>query len=167
MREDQHTNNQINTTPVALLQTLEQSYRLKNITLFKSCLASDFRFELLQAEVSLIGIDVNGDGFKDDWWGYEQEVEYHTNMFQEGSSDGLIPPPDQINLRLQIPPSDQWESDPEVGHEAWLIIPCLFDLQLVYTSSNSSITSNGVARFYLKPIQGRWFIAVWRDESNI
>jgi hypothetical protein len=29
------------------------------------------------------------------------------------------------------------------------------------------LTSNGVARFYLKPIDNRWYIAIWRDESNI
>jgi len=149
------------------LQALEQAYKQKNIKLFESCLAPDFRFELLSSEVSIIGIDWNNDGLKDSWWGYEQEVEYHTNLFIDGSTDGSYPPPDQINLRLQIPSQDLWESDTQVGHESWVIIPCLFDLQLLYTANNSSLTSNGVARFYLKPIGNLWYIAVWRDESNI
>lgn len=153
-------------TPSAVLQTLELSYRQKNLELFQSCLAQDFRFELLSAEVSIIGIDWNNDGFKDSWWGFDQEVEYHRNLFQNGSSDGSFPPPDQIFLRLQIPPQDQWESDPQVGHEDWVVIPCLFDLQLTYANS-SSLSSNGVARFFLKPVNNRWYIAVWRDESNI
>lgn len=156
-----------NESPEALLQTLEQSYKLKNIKMFESCLAPDFRFELLSAEVNVIGIDWNNDGLKDDWWGYEQELEYHTNLFLEGSTDGTYPPPEQINLRLQIPPQSQWEPDNQVGHEEWIVIPCLFDLQLLYSAGSSTLTSNGVARFYLKPIGNRWYIAIWRDESNI
>jgi hypothetical protein len=157
---------EINTTPEAVLQTLEQSYRQRNLEMFESCLAPDFRFELLSAEVNIIGIDWNEDGIRDSWWGYDQEVEYHRNLFHDGSSDGAYPPPDLIYLRLQIPPQDQWEADPEVGHESWVVIPCLFDLQLTYTNG-SSLSSNGVARFFLKPINNRWYIAVWRDESNI
>ncbi len=165
--QDSDIVNVVNDSPASVLQSLEQAYTQKNLQLFTRCLASDYRFELLSSEVSSIGIDWNNDGLKDSWWGYEQEVEYHRNLFTEGSSDGSYPPPDQINLRLQIPPQEQWQSDPESGHEAWVVIPCLFDLQLLYTSSNSSIGSNGVARFYLKPINNLWYIAVWRDESNI
>lgn len=164
---DNGSNLPANATPTELLQTLEQSYAQKNINLFKSCLSPDFRFELLSSEVSQIGIDLNNDGFKDAWWGYDQEVEYHYNLFEQGSTDGIYQPPDQINLRLQIPPSDQWQPDAQPGHENWIIIPCLFDLQLLFTANNSSITSNGVARFYLKQTGERWFIAIWRDESNI
>jgi hypothetical protein len=155
-----------NSTPEAVLQTLEQSYRQMNLELFTSCLAPDFRFELLSAEVNIIGIDWNQDGIRDSWWGYEQEVEYHRNLFEDGSTDGTFLPPDQIYLRLQIPPQDQWETDPQVGHEDWVVIPSLFDLQLTYANS-SSLSSNGVARFFLRPINNRWYIAVWRDESNI
>jgi hypothetical protein len=161
------TSNPANDSPAAVLKSLEQAYTQKNIKLFMDCLAPDYRFELLSAEVSSIGIDWNDDGIKDDWWGYEQEVEYHRNLFTEGSSDGSYPPPDQIDLNLQIPPEAQWEPDPQVGHEGWWIIPCPFILQLLYTSSNSSMSSSGVARFYLKQIGTRWFIAIWRDESYI
>ncbi len=160
-------NTQINDSPEAVLLALELSYKQKNINLFQSCLAPDFRFELLSAEVNVIGIDWNDDGLKDSWWGFEQEVEYHTNLFLEGSTDGIYPPPDQINLRLQVPPQAQWESDTQVGHEEWVVIPCLFNLELTYTANGSNLTSNGVARFYLKPINNRWYIAIWRDESNI
>lgn len=161
------TQTNTNDSPAAVLISLEQSYKQKNIKLFESCLAPDFRFELLSSEVNIIGIDWNNDGIRDSWWGYDQEVEYHTNLFLEGSSDGSYPSPDQINLRLQIPPQEQWETDNETGHEAWVVIPALFDLQLIFSSSNSSLSSNGVARFYLKPIANRWYIAIWRDESNI
>ena len=164
LRDDGISNNS-NKTPEELLQSLETSYRFKNLALFTECLAPDFRFELLASEVTTIGIDWNNDGFKDSWWGYEQEVEYHRNLFIEGSSDGSYPPPDQINLSLQMPA--QWEYDIQTGHEGWVIYPCPFVLQLLYTSSNSSIASNGVARFYLKPVGNRWYIAIWRDESNI
>lgn len=156
-----------NSTPVEVLQTLEQAYKQKNIKLFESCLAPDFRFELLSSEVNSIGIDWNNDGIRDSWWGYEQEVEYHTNLFLEGSSDGLFPPPDQIDLRLQIPAQEYWETDPQLGHEDWWVIPCVFDLKLIYTTNGSTLFSSGVARFYLKPVNNRWYIAVWRDESNI
>ncbi|MBP8704813.1 MAG: hypothetical protein KBI19_02350 [Candidatus Cloacimonas sp.] len=66
-----------------------------------------------------------------------------------------------------MPPSERWENDPEVGHEDWIIIPCNFDLILSYQESNSSITANGIARFYLRPVGNGWKIAIWRDESNI
>ncbi len=157
----------VNRTPKDVLQNLELSYKQRNIGIYEQLLAPDFRFELISSEVNLIGIDVNGDGLRDSWWGFGQEIEMTNNLFSRGSSDGIYPPPDQINLRLQIPPETAWENDPEVGHEDWIIIPCVFDLQLLYFATNSSITSGGVARFYLRPLNNRWYIAIWRDESNI
>lgn len=156
-----------NKTPQELLSSLQRAYQDKNIKLYKKLLAPDFRFELLAAEVSQIGTDVNGDGIRDSWWNYEQEVEYTENLFTNGSSDGQYPPPDQIVLRLQIPPENLWDVDPEVGHENWIVIPCVFDLQLTYLASNTSLSASGVARFYLRQIGDGWYIAIWRDESNL
>lgn len=156
-----------NRTPLEVLQNLELAYAERNINIYKTLLAKDFRFELLAAEVSQIGIDVNGDGIRDSWWGYDEEVQYTSNLFTDGSTDGNYPSPDDIQLRLQIPPEENWETDPEVGHENWVVIPCLFDLKLMYLSTNSMITASGVARFYLKPANNRWYIAIWRDESNL
>lgn len=156
-----------NRTPLEVLQNLELAYAERNINIYKTLLARDFRFELLAAEVSQIGIDVNGDGIRDSWWGYDEEVQYTSNLFTDGSTDGNYPSPDDIQLRLQIPPEENWETDPEVGHENWVVIPCLFDLKLMYLSTNSMITASGVARFYLKPANNRWYIAIWRDESNL
>ncbi|MEN6444584.1 MAG: hypothetical protein ABFC98_00900 [Candidatus Cloacimonas sp.] len=156
-----------NRTPEELLQNLERAYTEKNINLYKSLLHPDFRFELLASEVSLIGIDMNGDGMRDSWWGYDQEIEYTDRMFNRGSSDGTYYPPDEIKLRLQIPTSDRWQTDPEIGHEDWIVIPCNFDLILSYKESNSSLNANGIARFYLMPVENGWKIAIWRDESNI
>jgi hypothetical protein len=157
----------LNRTPREVLHNLERAYREKNINIFKSLLSEDFRFELISSEVSQIGVDVNGDGIRDSWWGYEEEVQFTNNLFNYGSSDGIYPPPDQIQLRLQIPPEENWELDPEIGHEAWIVIPCYFDLSLTYLQSNSMIVANGVARFYLRPGNNRWYIAIWRDESNL
>jgi len=156
-----------NRTPEELFQNLERAYMEKNINIYKSLLDANFRFELLASEVNLIGIDMNNDGMRDYWWGYDQEVEYTDRMFNKGSSDGTYPPPDDIKLRLQVPPSEIWQKDPEIGHEGWIIIPCNFVLILCYNESNSSITANGIARFYLKPVENGWKIAIWRDESNI
>lgn len=156
-----------NRTPEELLKNLERAYLEKNINIYKALLHPDFRFELIASEVSQIGVDVNGDGLRDAWWGYEQDVEYTENMFNNGSTDGVYPPPDEINLRLQVPTNDLWQNDPEVGHEDWIVIPCNFDLLLSYTATNSSFNANGVARFYLRPVGNKWFIAVWRDESNL
>jgi hypothetical protein len=157
----------LNRNPIELLQNLERAYTEKNINIYRSLLHQDFRFELIASEVSQIGIDVNGDGLRDSWWGYEQEVEITNRMFNFGSSDGSYPSPDAINLRLQIPPQEVWENDPELGHEDWIVIPCSFDLLLSYTATNSSFNANGVARFYLRPVADRWYIAIWRDESNL
>lgn len=156
-----------NSTPVKVLENLERAYRERNINIFKSLLAPDFRFELISSEVSQIGIDVNNDGIRDSWWGYEEEVSFTNNLFTFGSSDGMYPPPDQLQLRLQIPPDESWEIDPEIGHENWIVIPCYFNLTLTYLASGTSIAANGVARFYLRPTQNRWYIAIWRDESNL
>lgn len=157
----------LNRTPGELLKNLERAYKEKNINIYRALLHPDFRFELIASEVSQIGVDVNGDGLRDSWWSYEQEVEYTDHMFNYGSSDGQYPPPDEINLRLQIPPEDLWQNDPEVGHEAWIVIPCSFDLILSYTATNSSFNASGIARFYLRPVGDRWYIAVWRDESYL
>lgn len=157
----------LNLSPQDVLQNLERAYREKNINVYRSLLHEDFRFELIASEVSQIGIDVNNDGLRDSWWGYEQEVELTNRMFNFGSSDGNYPSPDEITLRLQVPPSEIWENDPELGHEDWIVIPCSFDLILSYTSTGSSFNANGVARFYLRPVEDRWYIAIWRDESNL
>lgn len=163
-----NSNDQIrNRTPVEVLQNLERSYRERNINIYKSVLAPDFRFELISSEVSQIGVDINGDGIRDSWWGFDEEVAYTTNLFVNGSSDGLYPSPDELSLRLQIPPEENWENDPEIGHENWIVIPCMFNLTLTYHATNSSIAASGVARFYLRPSENRWYIAIWRDESNL
>lgn len=157
----------LNRTPVELLQNLERAYRERNINIYRELLAPDFRFELISSEVNQIGIDVNDDGIRDSWWGYDEEVEFTDNLFNNGSTDGLYPTPDQITLRLQIPPEENWEVDPQIGHEDWIVIACYFDLTLSYLASNSSIAASGVARFYLRPSGNRWYIAIWRDESYL
>jgi len=157
-----------NRTPRELLNNLQIAYSEKNIKLFRGLLDKEnYRFELVASEVSQIGMDVNGDGLRDAWWGYAQEVELTDRMFNYGSSNGEYPPPDEIILQLQIPPEENWQNDPEVGHETWIVIPCGFNLILTYHGSNSSFTASGVARFYLRPEKDRWYIAVWRDESNL
>ena len=156
-----------NRTPLELLQNLERAYRERNINIYKSLLAPDFRFELISSEVNLIGIDVNEDGIRDSWWGFDEDVEFTDNLFNHGSTDGVYPSPDQITLRLMVPPEENWETDPELGHEDWIVIACNFDLTLTYLSSNSSLAAGGVARFYLRPSGNRWYIAIWRDESNL
>jgi hypothetical protein len=164
-----------NTSPDLVLKNLELAYRQKDIELYKKCLDQEsFRFELISSEIDEInaGVDIDDDGINDSWWGYQKEVEYHTHLFRDGSSDLLYPSPDQIYLNLNVPVQEQWELDNQTGHEGWVVIACLFDLSLSFRSTNSSLNANGSARFYLKPIPdnhgvNHWFIAIWRDESNI
>jgi hypothetical protein len=173
--ENIHSDAYPNTSPDLVLKNLELAYRQKDIELYKRCLDSEsFRFELISSEVAEInaGVDIDHDGITDSWWGYQKEIEYHTNLFQYGSTDQQYPSPDQIYLNLNIPAQEQWELDNQVGHEGWVVIACLFDLSLSFRSTNSSLNANGSARFYLKPIPdshnvNHWFIAIWRDESNI
>jgi hypothetical protein len=148
------------------LENLEAAYNQQNIELFKNCLSESFRFILLSSEADQIGIDMDGDGIKDSWWDYHKEVEYHRNLFMDGSSDGSFPSPDNIYLNLQIPQEDAWLTDTQEGREDWVIIPVYFHLSLtLYSSSN--ISANGYARFYLRPEGNEWRIIIWRDESNI
>jgi len=155
-----------NTTPRNVLKNLEISYNQQDLDLFKSCLSTSFRFELLSMEVDEIGIDMDGDGIKDSWWDYDKEVEYHRNLFQEGSSDGAYPSPDHIYLNLQIPQEDVWLTDNQEGREDWVIIPTYFTLSITIFGT-SNITADGYARFYLRPEGEEWRIIIWRDESNI
>ncbi|MCB5230967.1 MAG: hypothetical protein WCX83_02465 [Candidatus Cloacimonas sp.] len=155
-----------NNNPRSVLENLEVSYNQQDIDLFKNCLSESFRFVLLASEAESIGVDMDGDGIKDSWWDYHKEVEYHRNLFTDGSSDGSFPPPDNIHLNLQIPQEEFWLTDNQEGREDWIIIPVYFQLNLtVYTSSN--ISADGFARFYLRPEGEEWRIVIWRDESNI
>ncbi|MBP7310461.1 MAG: hypothetical protein KA984_04160, partial [Candidatus Cloacimonetes bacterium] len=71
-----------NRTPRELLNNLQIAYSEKNINLFRDLLdKKKYRFELIASEVGQIGMDVNGDGLRDAWWGYEQEVELTNRMF--------------------------------------------------------------------------------------
>ncbi|MDD3535083.1 MAG: hypothetical protein PHC50_02930 [Candidatus Cloacimonetes bacterium] len=162
---DRSSNEVYNRDPIELLQNLVKAYSEKNTKIFKSLLHPEYRFELLQSEYNSIGIDMDGDGIKDSWWGYDEEIELHKNMFEGGSSDGLYPSPDKIEIKLQIPPQELWEKDPADGREDWLVIPCFFNLSVVYHDTNSSYIASGVARFYLVQEGGRWYIRIWRDES--
>jgi hypothetical protein len=153
-----------NDEPTDLLRNLEDSYRQKNLDLYKYCLAEDFRFQLISTEVSDIGIDLDNDGFADDEWGFQEEIQYHENLFESGSSDGQYPPPDQIDLSFGGEPII--DDDTEDGHEGWKILSSYFTLNLRF-DDGSNLSALGYVRFYLKPIDGEWKIAIWRDESNI
>lgn len=163
-----HNNNptdfEPNTTIPQLLINLEDAYRQKNLDLYEYCLADDFRFQLIASEVSDIGIDLDNDGVNDDEWGFQQEIEYHKNLFETGSSDGQYPPPDQIDLRFGGEPII--DDDLENGHEGWKIVSTYFTLNLTFLNS-TNISALGYARFYLKPVNEEWKIAIWRDESSI
>lgn len=144
-------------SPENVLRNLMLAYNQKDIDLYKSCLDKEFRFHVVSQQAPEIG---------QDWWGYEQEIEFHNNLFSKGSSDGRHSAPNNIFLNLEIPPASLWQKDNQVGHENWIIISCPFYLQLSY-SGRTDIVANGFAKFHLKPSQGKWHIAIWVDESNI
>lgn len=153
-----------NETPEDILKNLEDAYGQKNLDLYKYCLAEDFRFQLISSEVNEIGIDIDNDGYSDDEWGFQQEIKYHENLFETGSSDGQYPPPDQIDLRFGG--EAYIDDDTEDGHDGWKIVSSYFTLNLSFNDS-TNLSALGYARFYLKPVDGEWKIAIWRDESNI
>ena len=144
-------------TPDNVLKNLMIAYNQKSIEMYKETLYQDFRFYVVSQHVPEIG---------QDWWGYEQEIEYHTNLFSRGSSDGRLLPPNNITLNLEIPPSNMWQLDNKVGQENYVIISCHFNLILSYVSG-VNISAAGFARFHLKQLNGKWFIAIWVDESYI
>lgn len=155
-------------TPEMTLLNLEDAYNRKDVSLFKECLSENYMFQMLTSEIDDIGIDFNEDGSNDDWWGYEQEVSFHENLFQNGSSDGSRKPPDNITLNLMIPDENFWQEDTQTGHEGWIIIPCDFFLNLSFFESGATISSSGSATFFLEQDEdGKWLIAIWRDRSNI
>lgn len=166
VKSDDEPRTRSNSTPLNVLLNLEASYNQQDLDLFKSCLSESFRFELISVEIDEIGVDIDGDGIKDSWWDYAEEVEYHRNLFSTGSSDGTVPSPDDIFLNLNIPKEEAWQQDNQSGREDWVIIPVYFNLILtLYGSAN--ITADGYARFYLRPEDNEWKIIIWRDESNI
>ncbi|MBN2829796.1 MAG: hypothetical protein JXR56_05705 [Candidatus Cloacimonetes bacterium] len=157
-------------TPTKTIENLVRAYEQLNTDLFKSCLAEDFRFELIESDAPDIGIDMDGDGIKDSWWGYQQEIRYHENLFENGSSDNSYPPPDQIIL--EIPTNDLvWtdDTDSEGLPNGYKYTDVHFSLTLQYNSNGQTISSNGFVRFYLvnKSITDtpRWSIIIWRDNS--
>ena len=131
------------------------AYNHKSLEIYKDTLDMDFRFHVASWHAPEIG---------QDWWGYEQEIEFHKNLFSFGSSDGKHASPDKIFLNLEIPPAELWQNDPQIGHENWVIISAHFHLQLSYVTRND-IVAMGTARFHLRPVNGRWYIAIWVDES--
>lgn len=153
-----------NTTPQILLANLEDAYVQKDLELYKYCLDEEFKFQLISSEVSDIGIDLDNDGLPDDEWGFQEEIQYHENLFESGSTDGQYPPPDQIDLRFGGEPFI--DEDTEEGHGGWKILSSYFTLNLSF-NDGSNLSALGYVRFYLKPVDGEWKIAIWRDESNI
>ena len=95
-----HTSWLPNNSAENVLKNLENAYNRKDLDLYTSILDKNFHFELISSEAPEInaGIDLDEDGYPDSWWGYQTEVEYHTNLFRDGSTDGRFPPPDEILL---------------------------------------------------------------------
>lgn len=154
-------------SPGNVLKNLEFAYRYKDLELYKKCLwdSNKFRFELIASEGSDIGVDMDGDGIKDNWWGRTQEIEYHRKMF--GLANSAYPPPDNIVLTLSIPPEENWKPDNQEGHEGWIIISVYFyDLELQFIDQFNNIRSRGRADFHMIEENGKWSIALWRDLSN-
>lgn len=153
-------------SPVGLLEQLEMAYNIQDIDLYRSCLHPDFQFYLVSSDVPEIGVDMDGDGFKDNWWGINEEIEYHSRLFNRNLTDQYIPSPASITLSLQVPPESIWQQNTEEGFEHVLIIPCWFDLHLVY-DNQADIQAKGYARFHVIGEDGRWTILRWYDESSI
>ena len=152
-------------SPQQVLANLQVAYNTQDIDLYKRCLSESFKFVLVSSEYTELGLDMDGDGIKDDWWGYDEEVLYHENLFVYGSSDGRTPPPYNISLSLQVPPDSLWNSAQTGEEEYNLIVPCYFDLRLSFETSE--ILANGYARFFLTEEDDVWKIIRWQDESNI
>ncbi|MDD3051647.1 MAG: hypothetical protein PHR06_10945 [Candidatus Cloacimonetes bacterium] len=157
-----------NNSPENVLKNLENAYNRKDLDLYTSILDKNFHFELISSEAPELnaGIDLDGDGYPDSWWGYQTEIEYHTNLFRDGSTDGRFPPPDEILLLLSIPPEELWLVSDVEGQDGWRIITCDFTLTLKFFTMVNQ-TASGYATFYLKPENGKWSLAIWRDESFI
>ncbi len=152
-------------TPTMVIENLVRSYEQKNLDLFKSCLAQEFRFELIASDADDIGIDMDGDGIKDSWWGYQQEVLTHENLFEKGANG--YPPPDQITLQI---PTGQiiWSDDSEFQEEGYLYTDIRFNLSLQF-NTGQSFNASGRVRFYVlntgTDVDPRWRIIIWRDNS--
>ncbi|MCD4830021.1 MAG: hypothetical protein K8R90_11385 [Candidatus Cloacimonetes bacterium] len=153
-------------SPLQLLLNLEDAYNHRDIELYKQCLATSFRFVLIGAESVELGVDMDCDGLRDDWWDYDVEVRYHENLFGYGSSDGALSAPSAISLDLQIPPEEVWQQDAQDGYESRLIIPCYFDLRLTFAGNYQDIAAGGYALFFVVEKDGVWKIERWQDQSS-
>jgi len=136
---DSSSSTVLNRTPVELLENLEKHTEKRTSSFSVSFCIKTSASSFLQSEYSLIGIDMDGDNIPDSWWGYDEEIEMTRNMFERGSSDGMYPPADRIDLRLQIPPQEMWEIDPTPGRETWKVILCHFTLTLSYNKPKAII----------------------------
>ena len=145
-----------NDRPDNVLRNLALAYNQKNLDLYISTLDKDFHFYVLSADIPELGVA---------WWGYEKEIEFHRNLFSRGSSNRSHPVPNAIFLDLSIPPPTAWYPDSQVGHENWIVIRCSFNLRLTF-SMQSDLFASGFARFHMKPVDDRWYIGKWVDESD-
>ena len=146
-----------NTSPDNVLRNLVTAYNFRSIDIYKNTIDKDFIFYLVTQEAPEIGYN---------FWGYEQEIEFHKNLFSNGSSRGDYQPPSNIILNLMIPSTEYWMMNNQEGKEDWVIIACSFNLTLNYTIK-PDISATGFARYYLKPVGDEWRIVIWHDESNI
>ncbi len=152
-------------TPTKVIENLVRAYEQKNIELFKQCLAEEFRFELIASDADDIGIDMDGDGIKDSWWGYQQEILTHENLFENGSNS--YPPPDQISL--DIPTGIiTWYEDNEYADLGYLHTDVRFNLLLQF-NTGQTFSASGYSRYYIvnvgTDVEPHWSIIIWRDNS--
>ena len=156
-------------SPEQLLRNLEDAYNRRDIELYKDCLSSSFRFVLISDETTDLGVDMDHDGLKDDWWDYDVEVRYTENLFGYGSTESDVPAPSSILLDLQVPPETAWQQSTgdSDDNSVQLVIPCYFDLLLSFGSNYQDITASGYALFFVAQQDGVWRIERWQDESNI
>ncbi len=153
--------------PDNVLKNLESAYQQQNLNEYKNCLADKFVFQLLGSEAEEFDTpDLDNDGIKDAWWGYKQEVDYHENLFGDGSSDGDYLAPDFISLNLTIPPETQWATSSDDDSQGAKVIRCTFNLKLYFFNfPDRNIIANGLAIFHVQEINGQWKIIIWQDAS--
>jgi hypothetical protein len=144
------------------------AYKQKNIELYKTLLAEDFRFGADLLEVSQIGTDMNGDGINDDWWATTRSRIIPPNLFHN-----MAPATGSILLRMRsissflFPELNIGRSILSKGTKDWVVIPCSFTLTLTY----NSLVLHSLPPALPDSISNRWrtggILQFWRDESNL
>lgn len=155
-----------NTSFLNVLENLQTAYNSRNLLLFQSLLAADFKFvvnpEFVWEPTSAIrSEDIDNDGQLESYWDRDREIRLHSNMFEKAKT---------INLSFSIPDSSEWEpwNHPQTEEKIGIYVN-IENAQLDITTADQKYyrLQRSTQKFGMKRNpnnENLWVIGEWHDE---